>query len=397
MVEFALNENQLALKELAREFADEHIRPTAKEREYIADPRERFPWDIVRAGSELGIRTLAVPEAYGGPGADHLSLCVVGEELAKADLGVAVIFDQTWKFTTMLYAMCTPDQIQRHLSTFMTDPEYLLALGATEPEAGSDTWMPYDEPGAGITTFAQKDGDSFVLNGKKHFISTTPEAKLYAIVARTDRTARYSEGALSAFLIPKGHPGLNFGIIHEKIGQRLTNNGEIYLENCRVHKDDILVGEGQFHQALLRVMRGSNTEAAATTLGVGQAAYEAALAYAKQRVQGGKPIIEHQAIGFMLAEMLMRLEAARLLIWKSAWSLDHEDPPDLKLPKIAKIFASEVAVQVAIKAIEIHGGAGIMRNLPMEKYLRDAVTFLHSDGANQIMLAAVQKMLIQGY
>ncbi len=395
MVDFALNEKQRALQELAREFADAVVRPTIKEREAIADPARRFPWDIVRAGSELGLRTLAVPEEHGGPGADHLTLCVVGEELAKADLGVAVIFDQTWKFTTMLYALCTPEQLQRHMRPFLVDHEFLLALGGTEPEAGSDTWLPYDAPGAGAQTFAEKHGDHYILNGRKHFISTTPEARLYVILARTDREKRYSEGGLSAFLVPKGTPGMTFGRIHEKIGQRLINNGEIFLDNCRIHRDDLLVGEGQFHPALLRVMRGSNLEAAATTLGVGQAAYEAALAYAKRRVQGGQPIIEHQAIAFMLADMLTRLETARLLIWKAAWSIDHGEPPDYKLPKLAKVYASEAAVHVAIRAMEIHGGSGIMKDLPLEKYLRDAVTFLHSDGANQVQLAAVQRMLIQ--
>jgi acyl-CoA dehydrogenase len=392
MVDFTLTEEQEALKELARDFVERFVKPTAQERERIPDPRERFPWDLVEEGSRLGLRTLAAPRQYGGGGADCRSLCIVGEELAVGDLGVAVIFDQTWKFTRNLIHLTDEDQKQRFLVPFVQDHRYLLASALTEPSGGTDKFLPHNTPEANIQTTAVRDGDEYVINGVKHFISTGSEAKLYIVNTSNHRT-KVIKQSMTALLVPAGTPGFRIGRIHNKIGQRLMNNAELIFENCRVPVANRLGPEGEYFKYRYLVVRESNAEAAATTIGVARAAYEASLSWARQRIQGGKPIIEHQLVGAMLADMLTKITVSRMIIWRAAMEVHHE-PYDPKLPWMAKMFASEAAFEVCRMAMEIHGGYGIMDDLPIEKYLRDASTFLHSDGTNQLERLRIQNALI---
>ncbi len=383
MVSFDLTEEQRALQELARDFVRREVRPAAAERDRMTDLAARFPWDILESASRHGLRTLRVPRAHGGAEVDTLTLCMVGEELAAGDLGVAVTLDQTWKISHLLYHLATPAQRDRLLRDFVADDRFHLAIAMTEPGSGSDRYAYFDAPDSQLRTVARPARGGWVLNGLKQFISNGGIAKLYVIYASTDLAQGLWHGS-TMFLVPAGTPGFRIGRIHEKVGQRLAQNAELNFEDCWVPEENVL---GQVHRAFASrgaFTRGSHTEAGATVLGVGRAAYELALEWANTRVQGGRRIIEHQAMGTLLADMTMQLEAARALLWKAAWAADHQDPFDPKLASMAKVFASEVAHRVSVQAAEIFGGMGIMAEAPVEKLVRDALTFLHSDGTNQI-------------
>ncbi|MBI2881222.1 MAG: acyl-CoA dehydrogenase family protein, partial [Candidatus Tectomicrobia bacterium] len=226
MVDFRLSENQLALQRMVREFVNKEVKPVAGERDRIQDPHKRFPWDIVEKGSRLGLRTLALPEEMGGGGADILTLAILGEELAVGDLGVAVIFDQTWKFSYMFSDLMSDEQRSRWLPKFLNDHRCLLATGASEPNHASDNLGVVLGPGVGLQLSARKEGERWVLNGMKHFISSGGVASIYFILARTDKTVGIDKG-VTAFIVGKGTPGFSIGRIHDKMGQRLIQNAEL--------------------------------------------------------------------------------------------------------------------------------------------------------------------------
>jgi len=394
-MDFTLTEEQQRWRAVARDFSENTIRPDAGRRDRLPTAAERIPWDWIRAADELGIRTLGVPERFGGAGADVLTLCLVGEELAAGDLGFAVIMDQCWKMAHILSDAMTPAQQQRFIPPFVADPEATLAIAITEPGAGSDHQGYYDGPDIDFRTAAVRDGDSYVINGTKRYISNGCMAKLYFVVARTDPSKRLREGG-SVFIVPADTPGFRAGFFHEKSSQRLATNGTFHFENCRVPAQNLLGGEGALARLRGEFMPGSKAEAAATALGVGRAAYEYALGYAKQRVQGGALIVEQQAVAMMLAQMAMKLDAARTQIWKAAWLADRKHPEARLLGLLAKVNASETAFEACRLASEVLGGAAIMHDHPIEKYLRDATSFLHSDGTNQLCLLRSARAIAAG-
>ncbi len=384
-MDFELNAEQLRWRDLARDFAENVIKPDVLRRDRLPTAEERIPWDWIRAADKLGFRTLGVPKAFGGAGTDILTMCLVGEELAAGDLGFAVIMDQCWKMAHILGDAMTPAQQKKFIPPFVADAEATMSIGFTEPGAGTDHQGYYDAPDIDFRTTAVRDGDSYVINGSKRYVSNGCMAKLYFIVTRTDVSKSLREGG-SIFIVPSDTQGFRASHFHEKSSQRLATNGTFYLENCRVPAENLLVGEGLMARLRGEFMWGSKAEAAATVLGVGRAAYEYALTHARTRVQGGKPIIKHQAIAMMLAEMAMKLDAARTQIWRTAWLADRKRPEARTLGLLAKVNASETAFEVCKQACEILGGGGIMYEHPVEKYLRDAASFLHSDGTNQICL-----------
>lgn len=384
-MDFQLSEEQLHWRSVARDFVKEVIEPDVLRRDRLPTAAERIPWDWIRAADALGLRTLGISPEFGGAGADIMTMCVVGEELGVGDLGFAVIMDQCWKTAHLFKDAMTPEQQARFIPPFVADPEATTAIGITEEGVGSDHQGYHDTPEIALHMSAVRDGDTYVLNGTKRYISNGSMAKLYFIVARTDMSSTLSEGG-AVFVIPHDTPGFRVGFFHEKSSQRLATNGTFHLEDCRVSADNLLVGEGMLGQLRSKYLPGSKAEAAATVLGVGRAAYEYALSYSKQRVQGGKPIIEHQAVALMLGRMAMLLDAARLQIWKAAWHADQHDPDARVYGLLAKVNASEVAFEVCRLSAEVLGGASIMYEHPVEKYMRDAASFLHSDGTNQICL-----------
>jgi len=384
-MDFMLNEEQTRWRGIAREFSEGVIKPDVLRRDRLPTAAERIPWDWIRQADRRGLRTLGVPQAFGGAGVDIMTLCLVGEELAVGDLGFAVIMDQCWKMAHIFKDAMTPEQQKRFIPPFVADPEATTAIGFTEPGAGSDHQGYYDSPDIDFRATAVRDGDAYVINGTKRYVSNGCMAKLYFIVARTDPAKSLREGG-SVFVVPSDTPGFRAGFFHEKGSQRLATNGTFHLENCRVPVGNLLVGEGLMARLRAEFMPGSKAEAAATALGVGRAAYEYALQYARQRVQGGKPIVQLQTVAMMLAQMAMKLDAARMQIWKAAWLADHGQPEARIAGLLAKVNASETAFEACKLAGEILGGASIMHEHPVEKYLRDAASFLHSDGTNQICL-----------
>lgn len=384
-MDFTLSEEHTRWRALARTFAEEVIKPDVLRRDRLPTASERIPWDWIREADKRRFRTLGVPKAFGGAGADILTMCLVGEELAVGDLGFAVIMDQCWKMAHILGDAMTPEQQRTFIPPFVADPEATLAIGFTEPGAGSDHQGYYDSPDIDFRTVAVRDGDHYVINGTKRYVSNGCMAKLYFVVARTDPSKSLREGG-SVFIVPSDTPGFRAGFFHEKGSQRLATNGTFHFENCRVPASHLLQGEGLMSKLRAQYMPGSKAEAAATVLGVGRAAYEYAMQYAKERVQGGKPIVKQQTVAMMLAQMAMKLDAARTQIWRTAWLADQGRPEARTLGLLAKVNASETAFEACKLASEILGGAAIMHDHPIEKYLRDAASFLHSDGTNQLCL-----------
>ncbi|HKA46434.1 MAG TPA: acyl-CoA dehydrogenase family protein [Burkholderiales bacterium] len=394
-MDFTLTEEHLRWRAVARDFAESVIKPDVLRRDRIPAAAERIPWDWIREADRLGLRTLGVSKAWGGAGADVLTMCLAGEELAVGDLGFAVIMDQCWKMAHILSDAMTPDQQRKFIPPFVADPEATLAIAFTEAGAGSDHQGYYDAPDIDFRTTAVRDGDSYVISGTKRYISNGCMAKLYFIIARTDPSLSLRESG-SVFVVPSDTPGLRTGFFHEKSSQRLATNGTFYLENCRVPAANLLGGPGLMSRLRADFMWGAKAEAAATALGVGRAAYEYAMTYARQRVQGGKAIAGHQAVALMLAQMAMKLDAARNQIWKTAWLADRRQPEARVLGLLAKVNASETAFEACKLAGEILGGASIMHDHPVEKYLRDASSFLHSDGTNQLCLLRAAQALSGG-
>ena len=384
MVEFALTEEQVALRDLARDFATREVAPVAEALDAHPDPADCFSWDLIERLSAVGLRTVALDAAYGGAGADALTLCMLVEELAVADMGVAVTMAQTWKIGQTIQRGAAPEQLHRFLPVLRDDPRGLLAIGITEPDMGSDYIIPYVNPKAGPHLTAARDGDGWVLNGMKHFISNGNRAALYLIFARTDPTAPMTRG-MTAFLVPRGAPGFSVGRVHNKMGERLANNAELIFQNCRIPAANQFMELHGGFDVLRRFFPASNAYAAATVLGVGRAAYDKALAFAKARVQGGRPIIEHQTIRMLLTDLKMRLDSTRDYIWHAAWAAERPEHFDATWAAMPKVLAAETAVRATQVAIQVHGGYGVVREMGLEKLYRDAAVFFESDGTQQAL------------
>jgi alkylation response protein AidB-like acyl-CoA dehydrogenase len=395
MVDFALTDEQIMLRDLARRFVAEEVRPRAAALDAETDPAACFSWEIVERASAAGLRTLTLEAAYGGAGADSLTTALLVEELAVGDLGVAVIFAQTWKILQTLQRACTPDQRERYLPRFRDDPRCLLAIGISEPEFSSDYIIPSEELDAGPSLVAEPQDGAWVLNGAKHFISNGNRAGLYLILARTGRTRGVRE-AMSAFPVARDAPGFSLGRVHDKMGERLVNNAELLFKDCRVPAADMVGRPGEGFSLLSRFFPASNAYAAASVVGVARAAYERSVQWARTRAQGGRRLIEHQTVATMLAEMRMVIDASRAYAWRAAWAADHPGHWDATLGALPKVQAAEAAWRAIRLALEIHGGHGYMRDSGVEKLARDAAAFLHSDGANASLKLKAANAIRQG-
>jgi alkylation response protein AidB-like acyl-CoA dehydrogenase len=396
--EFRLNEEQRELRREIREFVDEEIEPLdLNEWEWRDDPRDRIPWDVIEAASNRGLKDLTVPEEYGGMDASPLTLVMAAEEMAAGEMGIAVIFDQIWKIARIIDKMGDEDVRDRFFTEFVDDPRHLLAITLTEPDHGSDYITDYE--GFQFNTTAEKDGNEWVINGKKHYISNGADAKTYVVFAQTDPDAPAQQGT-TAFLVPGDTDGLDVTHVWEKISQRLINNATVEYNDVRVPDENVL---GEVHEGKQRtseVLKESNLEAGATTLGTARRAFEDAFDYAHERHQGGQPIIEHQAIGHDFADMAMELQSARALLWTAAEAIEEQgDDYWTEYGSMGKVVGSETAFDVSKRAIEKFGGAGIMleNDRPMQKYLRDTLSFLHSDGTIEAHKESVINVLKERY
>ncbi len=385
MVDFAVSKEQSALVQLARDFVEKEAKPRVAELDKLSDPAESVSADLLEKCSELGFRAMAIPKKYGGMGVeDTVTIVMVCEELGVGDVTLASVPIKGRKLYHILdnREVATEEVRDKWLKEFCADPTFLVSIAMTEPDSGADNILPYNAPGAGVRTTAVREGDEYVINGMKHFIAHAGIAKLYLVFARTDPTKGIMEGC-SCFLIPDGHPGMRFGRVHDKMGFRLLRNQEIIFENCRVPAEWRLGPEGTGVATIRAGLGSDGILNAARAIGVARRAFEEITEFCRNRVQGGKPIIEHQVIASTLADMYASLEAMRSLVWNVAWSVDHL-PPDPKRVPAVMTFCTEHAFEIVHRAAELAGGMGVMKDAPFEKLLRDGFSIKHLDGGNYI-------------
>jgi alkylation response protein AidB-like acyl-CoA dehydrogenase len=376
--------------EVTRRFATEVVAPIAAELDARSRPEDCFSWEIVEQASAVGIRTATLAEEYGGRGVDSLTTATMIEELAKADLGVSVVMAQTLKISQTLQRAASEGQRQRFLPAFAEDPRFLLAIGITEPETASNYFIPYPEDFR--TTASRVDG-GWKINGKKHFISNGNVAKLYLLFAQTETGRGLVEGS-TCFLIGRPTPGFSIGRVHDKMGERLANNAELLFEDCFVPEENVLGEVGHGFDVLATFFPASNAYAAASVLGVADTAYRRSVDWTRTRFQGGDYLIQHDSVAADLARMRMLIDAARAYMRQAAKAADVRDEGwDPTMGALPKVFASEVAWEVVTMALSLHGGHGYMRELGIEKLVRDAAAFLHSDGANRTLLLKAARFI----
>jgi alkylation response protein AidB-like acyl-CoA dehydrogenase len=383
-MDYRLTADQRGWRDRARAYGQEVVAPAAVELDAQVDPAAAFSWKLVEAANERGLRLAPLPVEFGGGGTDFLTSAVMLEEIAAADMGVSVVLAQTWKFAQLLMELGTPDQHRRWLRRLAGNPRGLMAASLTEPGAGSDNVLPYGGVDGGMQMSARRVPGGWVLNGTKHYISNANRAEVILAFARTNPDVPPKDGC-SAFIVAADQPGVRFGVIHDKLGERLANNSEIFYEDCFVPEEDLLGEENAILGNVARLLRGSNAYAAVCTLGVARTALTRAILQARSRVQGGQVIINHSVIAAELGQLWASLETARTYAFRAAWAADHADPFDPKMAAAPKLIAAETAFEVTRRSLEIFGGSGVMREVGMEKLLRDATIFLHSDGTNTIM------------
>lgn len=401
MIGFSLTEEQRAFQGLAREFVEREIKPIALQTDRITDPGQCMPWGVVDKGVEIGFKTLTLAKKYGGAGTSTVTMSIICEEIGAGDLGVAIIFLQGWwKVPAAIQLLGNEEQIRDYLIPWRDNPRGLIGIAQTEPEGGgSDNRLPCPDIKAGLKMTAARDGNYVILNGTKHYITLGPCATLWLTFARTDKTKPVHQGA-TTFLVPADTPGLRVGNVHDKMGCRLCPNSELIFDNVRV---PITAQFGGWNAGLSDQVRKitptSNAYSAAAIVGVARAATEKAIEYAKTRIQGGMPIIRHQAVELKLADMWINIEAARLLTWRAMsvfdemLETDNFERFDPKVFKVPKLYASEMAMKTVLEARTILGGMGIMRDVGMEKLVRDICTFEHTDGTNDILRLGMARSL----
>lgn len=390
MYNLHLTAEQLEIRETVRDFVVREIKPVAIKSSRLEADDRHFPLELLDQASQMGLRTLALSEAQGGAGADNLTSCIVTEELAAGDVDFAATLAETSALGHILFDQAmTPEQRTRFLPKFVADDRYHLAFADHEadsdPELGINYHRPTStEPVIKTTAVKQSNGD-WLVNGVKNFIVNAPLAKLIAVQVKTDPKAP-GAGGISTLLVTPDMPGLTIKEHDAATVWYHGTRGELTFKDCRVPAANLVGAEGKSPLGD-RAGRG-NPQFEALNLGIGRAAYEAAVDYAKLRIQGGRPIIEHQAIGTLLAEIAIRLEVARNTVWQVAWASDHPDAytdrslSDLPLEIIARVFTSEAMHRVALDAAECFGAMGVMRDMPLQKYVRDALICLHSGKSN---------------
>lgn len=379
-MEYFLTEQQQMLKELAHKIAEEKIRPVAAE----YDKGEKFPWDIVKMFADLDFFRIYIPEEYGGLGGDVMDLVVAVEELSRACGGISLSLAATALATFPLLLGGNEEQKQKYLPD-LADGKYLAGFCLTEPSAGSDA--------ASLKTRAIRDGDYYILNGVKHFITNGSVAKLYTVFATTD-PARGVRGQ-TGFIVEEGTPGLKYGKKEDKLGIRASATSEVIFEDCRVHKDQILSKEGMGFKLAMQTLDKSRPGVAAQALGIAQGALELALDYTKEREQFGQTIASMEAIQFMLADMATQVEAARALVYQAARMIDSGAKDVARESAMCKLFAADTAMRVTTDALQLFGGYGYMKDYPIEKYFRDAKITQIYEGTNQIQRLVIGRHLVK--
>jgi len=379
-MDYLLTEEQREIRKLARDIARNTVAPQA---EYY-DRHDEFPWDIVKVFARADLFRVFIPEEYDGLGMGILEICIVAEELSRACSGIALALLGTALGAEPLLIVGSDEQKKKFLPRLAAG-EALAAFALTEAEAGSDP--------SGIRTRARRDGDFYVLNGTKQWITNGGEAEIYSVFASTD-PSRGPRG-LSAFIVEKGTPGFEFGKKEDKLGIRASATRELIFNDCRIPAANLLGKEGTGFITAMRTFDRTRPCVGAQAVGVAQGALDHALAYAKERRQFGQPISSFQGIQFMLADMATQTEAARAFCYAVARMIDSGAKDLSRYSAACKVFASDTAVQVATDALQIFGGYGYMREYPIEKYFRDAKITQIYEGTNQIQRQVVALDLIR--
>jgi butyryl-CoA dehydrogenase len=369
-----LDQDHLMVRDAVRKFVSEAVTPHAAQ----WDRERRFPKDVHRQLAELGAYGVLVPEAYGGAGMDALALALILEEIAAGDGGTSTAISVNNCPVCSILLTYGNDAQKRDWLTPLARGEMLGAFCLTEPQAGSDA--------SALRTTATRDGDAYVLNGVKQFITSGKNGNVAIVMAVTDKAA--GKRGISAFIVPTDTPGYVVARVEDKLGQHSSDTAQIIFENCRVPTANRIGAEGEGYRIALSGLEGGRIGIAAQSVGMARAAFEAALTYAKERESFGQPLFAHQAVQFRLADMATQLEAARQLIWHAA-SLKDAGQPCLTEAAMAKLFASEAAERICSAALQIHGGYGYLSDFPVERIYRDVRVCQIYEGTSDI-----QKILI---
>jgi alkylation response protein AidB-like acyl-CoA dehydrogenase len=382
MLDYGLTEEQTAIRNLAREIAEKELRPVSAQYDISGE----FPWPVVKTMADAGLFGTFIPEEYDGiaGGTPTLNLCLVTEELSRACAGIALSLCGSALGAMPILLSASEEQKRRWLPDIAAGKR-LAAFALTEPDAGSDA--------GGIRTTALKDGDHYVLNGTKQWITNGGDAEVYTVIALTN-PSKGPRGA-SFFVVEKGTPGFTFGKKEDKMGIRASSTRELHFADCRVPAENLIGREGTGFIAAMRTFDASRPGVGAQALGIAQGALDLAVAYACERRQFGSPISAFQGLRFSLADMATQIEAARALIYATARHIDRKpkERPTM-YSAMSKLFASDMAVQVALDAQQVFGGYGYMRDYPIEKYLRDAKITQIYEGTNQIQREEISKILV---
>jgi alkylation response protein AidB-like acyl-CoA dehydrogenase len=378
-MDFQLTEEHVMIKNMVREFAEKEIAPRAEE----IDATDQFPADIFKRMGELGLLGIPFAEAYGGSGGDYLSLLIALEEIARVSGTVAIILDaQTSLCCEPIYLFGTEAQKQKYLPALVCG-EKIGAFGLTEPDAGSD---------AGATrTRAVRDGDEWVINGQKQFITNGSLADVLVITAKTD--PEKGTRGISAFIIEKGTPGFQPGRDEKKMGLKGSVTSQLFFENCRIPLANLLGKENEGFKQFLTTLDAGRLAISAMAVGLAQGAFDKSVAYAKERVQFNQPIAQFEAIQWMIAEMATDIEAARMMVQRAAW-LRGQGARYTKEAAMAKMFSTEVSERVCYKAIQIHGGYGYVRDYAVERMYRDQRLCAIGEGTNEIQRLVIARQVL---
>ena len=382
MMEYFLTEEQLMIRDLARQIAQEKIAPVAGD----LDESGEFPWEILHIMGESGLFGVYIPEKYGGFGGGIFEQTLAVEEISRACSGVAVSYAASGLGTFPILLFGTEEQKQKYIPD-VASGRRLAAFGLTEANAGSDA--------SGVQTTAIQDGDYYVVNGTKQWITNGGEAEIYTIVAMTNKK-KGARGA-SVLVIEKGTPGFSFGKKENKMGIRCSATRELVFQDCRIHKSQLLAKEGMGFIVAMKTLDMTRPCIGAQAVGIAQGSFDAAVKYARERRQFGQAIASFQAIQHMMADMGTQIEAARALVYATAKMIDGGAKNFTKESAMCKLFASDMAMRVTTDAVQIMGGYGYMKEYPVEKMMRDAKITQIYEGTNQIQRNVIALELIKEY
>ena len=381
-MEYFLTEEQQMIQEIAAKIAAEKVRPVRAE----LDESEEFPWEIMKILAQSDLFGVYLPEEYGGLGGGVLENCLAIEEMGRACIAVATTFAASGLGAYPILLFGSEEQKQKYLPVIASG-EKLSAFGVTEASAGSDA--------GGIQTTAKRDGDHYVLNGTKQWITNAGEAEIYTVVAMTDRT-KGARGA-SAFIVERGDPGFSFGKKEKKMGLRASATRELLFNDCRIPADRLINREGTGFIVTMKTFDVSRPGIGALAVGLCQGALDISVEYARKRAQFGKPIIAFQAVQHMLADMATETEASRALVYAAARYIDSGAKDISKISAISKLYPTDVAMRVTTNAVQVLGGYGYMRDYPVEKMMRDAKILQIYEGTNQIQRNIIGQELNKEY